>query len=180
MAKQILLSDEAQAQVALGVPLEQVEHTEVEAPTEPEVKAEATAETKTETKAEDLAVELKEMADPLADFLKAQVKELQTELYQAKLDLSQHQSKVGQLQDVESKLAPIAIEAINRLQIALGQTPSTMTGLPATSLAEQYTAVKSEFDARFKTGRLTQPASDPSQSGRSLAELRLITGAGSK
>ena len=179
MAKQILLSDEAQAQVALGVPLEQVEHTEVEA--EPEVKAEAVkAEVKTETKAEDLAVELREAADPLSDFLKAQVKELQTELYQAKLDLSQHQSKVGQLQDVESKLAPIAIEAINRLQIALGQTPSTMTGLPATSLAEQYTAVKSEFDARFKTGRLTQPASDPAQSGRSLAELRLITGAGSK
>ena len=181
MAKQILLSDEAQAQVALGVPLEQVEHTEVEAPTEPEVKAEAPKkEPEVAPDAEALLAELREAADPLSDFLKAQVKELQTELYQAKLDLSQHQSKVGQLQDVESKLAPIAIEAINRLQIALGQTPSTMTGLPATSLAEQYTAVKSEFDARFKTGRLTQPASDPAQSGRSLAELRLITGAGSK
>lgn len=175
MKKQILLSDAAQAQVALGVPLESVEHQEVSMPEVPEApdaekapKAPEAAEKPVEAKLE--AVE----GDPLAVFLKDQNHALQAQLSQVNLELYQLKSQVQLLQDVEAKLQPIAIEAINRLQIGLGQTPTTLQGLPATSLAEQYAATKSEFDARFKIGRQTQQASDPAQSGRSLAELRLM------
>lgn len=168
MSKQILLSDAAQAQVALGVPLENVEHQEVEAAPEPKDEATQPVETTIETTLE--AVH----DDSLATFLKEQNQTLQTQLYQLTLELHQAKDQAQRLQDVEAKLQPIVIEAINRLQVGLGQTPTTLQGLPATSLAEQYAATKSEFDARFKIGRQTQQASDPAQSGRSLAELRLI------
>lgn len=164
MSKQILLSDAAQAQVALGVPLEDVEHQEVEAAPEPKVEAAQPVETVLEAGHD----------DSLATFLKEQNQALQSQVASLNLELHQAKNQAQVLQDVEAKLQPIAIEAINRLQVGLGQTPTTLQGLPATSLAEQYAATKSEFDARFKIGRQTQQASDPAQSGRSLAELRLI------
>lgn len=183
MAKQIFLSEQARAQVALGVPLTDVEHEEVEVPdaesganpapseTASDVTAAASAPAATETTppaATELASE-----SALTAYLKEQASALETKLTTATAELAQMRQQVTQLSEVEAQLAPIAIEAINRLQIGLGQTPMVLTGLPASALAQQYASTKALFEARIPAGRKSAPASDETKEPISLAEARL-------
>ena len=187
MTKQVLLSEKAQAQLASGVPIEEIDKNELmasseesvesEAPTETEVKTEEVAAegTVAETKVEDTTT-----GKSVESYLKEQLKERETELMELRVQKSQMETQLNALKDVESTLQPIAIEAINRMQIALGQSPSTLKGLPAASLAEQYGALKEDFNKRFKSGQLSQGATDDSRQGRSLEELRLMSSVKSK
>lgn len=191
MTKQVLLSEKAQALLASGVPIEEIDKNELmaspeesvesEAPTETEVKTEEVAAEGTgtgvaaETKAEGTTT-----GKSVESYLKEQLKERETELMELRVQKSQMETQLNSLKDVESTLQPIAIEAINRMQIALGQSPSTLKGLPAASLAEQYGALKEDFNKRFKSGQLSQGATDDSRQGRSLEELRLMSSVKSK
>ena len=176
--KQVLLSDEARAQLASGAPLEAVAHTLAE--TETEIETGEAEETPVETKEPDTSgtetkAEEKTEKGNLAEFLQARLEARESEMMELKVQKTQMETQLTALKDVESTLQPIAVEAINRLQIALGQSPSNMKGLPAASLAEQYAALKDDFNKRFKAGPVAQGASDESREGRSLAELRIMS-----
>lgn len=173
--KQVLLSDEARAQLASGAPLEAVAHTVAETETDKVEEAEVKTEAEEiEGKVEE-TLEAKHESGNLSEFLQARLDARESELMELKVQKTQMETQLTALKDVESTLQPIAVEAINRLQIALGQSPSNLKGLPAASLAEQYAALKDDFNKRFKAGPVAQGASDESREGRSLAELRIMS-----
>jgi len=179
--KQVLLSDEARAQLASGAPLEAVAHTVSQEEAETDKVEETETEVEVETEAEEIkakveeTLEAKPESDNLAEFLQARLDARESELMELRVQKTQMETQLTALKDVESTLQPIAVEAINRLQIALGQSPSNLKGLPAASLAEQYAALKDDFNKRFKAGPVAQGASDESREGRSLAELRIMS-----
>lgn len=123
----------------------------------------------------------------LEGYLKDKVETLEVKLAELQVQLTRSEDQLRQLQDVETVLAPIAVEATQRLQVALGQAPLNLLGLPARTLAETYSAALADFNQRFKPGRASVPALEtdrtgqrqPSQPGQdqdqpSLAERRLM------
>lgn len=171
MAKQVLLDPQAAAALASGVSIEELKaqgvSTEEVELTDDAPPAEAPADPETK---------LLETGEGLATYLKDRVTDLEAKLVDHQLRLARAEEQVTQLRGLESALAPIAIEATQRLQVALGQAPSTLLGLPAATLAETYSATKIEFDKRFRSGRVSAEASDEARTSRhTLAEQRLMS-----
>ena len=74
--------------------------------------------------------------------LEVKVEALTEELASAKLSSS----------NVEAALKPIAIQAINRLQVALGQTPTDIGSLSASAIADMFASVDKTFNEAFSIG----------------------------
>jgi hypothetical protein len=77
------------------------------------------------------------------------------------------------LSTVESQLAPIAVAAIHRLQVGLGQTPTQLEGLPAATLATQYEATWKQFCKSMPVGRQALSEDEASRKPVDLGEQRL-------
>lgn len=105
------------------------------APTEPEA-----AETPTEPEAA--------AVNPFAEEFKAQTKEI------AKLEVKVEglESKIATAEAAEAALKPIALAAVERLQIALGQTPSDMSAMSASAIADMFAKTDKTFSETFSTG----------------------------
>lgn len=190
MAKQVLLNPQAAAQLASGVPIEELK----DKPTEVELTDGEPGEDTTQIPDSegDEGSELNVSDAPstpttpavaevgLTAYLKEKVTDLETQLHQARSALTKSEDQLTTLKGVEDVLAPIVVEATQRLQVALGQAPATLKGFPSRTLAETYSATKQEFEKRFKTGRVSEGAADGDRQGRSLAELRLISKVGEK
>lgn len=185
MNKQILLSEQvrekiglsaeqALAQAQLGVPLADlvtpgpVQATD--APQEPEKPAEEAPDKPLEGA---LTTELLSAENPLVDYLKEQMAALQGTVTAQAAELAETRRSLDAALAAEVSLRPIAVEAIQRLQIALGARPMPLEGLPAATLVEQYAASKAEFEQWFKAGQRTVTTSDPSAAGKTLVEQRL-------
>lgn len=197
MGKQVLLDQQNAARLASGVPLEDVEVLDPEKATE--VSAEASdsgsieAPKKDSESTNDVNVNdgnvndgntdatqgSVKATDGLSAYLQDRVMTLEAKLSELSVDKTRIEDQLTTLKGVEEVLSPIVVEATQRLQVALGQAPSSLNGFPARTLAETYAATKREFESRFKIGRSSVEASDESKQGRSLAELRLISKVGS-
>jgi DNA repair exonuclease SbcCD ATPase subunit len=107
-------------------------------------------------------------------YLKAELKEARSEAEAFKAQLAHAEHERQQLASVEDALAPIAREAIQRLQVALRQTPMTLVGLPASVLAAQYNEVKQQFEKVMPVGVHALSASEASREPVDIGEQRLF------
>ena len=147
-----LPDDEGEAEAAVTLSAEQV----------------ATIETLTPTP-------VAETPEPgLTAFLQGEIASLRAQCDDLKLQLDHAKQAQAQLATVEEALAPIAREAIQRLQVALRQTPISLAGLPAPVLAAQYAAVRAEFERVMPVGMRAQSGHDESREPQDLGEQRLF------
>jgi ClpP class serine protease len=159
MAKHIVFPTPAeQAAVASGADLAAVAHVEEEIPPVPEAALQADPEP-----------EPAPVAD-LSAFLREELATARHEVEDLKIKLALAEQR-GQ---VEELLAPIVAEATNRLQIALRQSPTNLQGLPASVLAEQYSAMKAQFEKSFPVGQRSLAETDASRVPVDAGEQRLF------
>ena len=164
-----------QAAVAAGAALNAVPHEELpddegEAEAAVTLSAEqvATIETLTPTP-------VAETPEPgLTAFLQGEIASLRAQCDDLKLKLDHAVQSASAATDAEAALAPIAREAIQRLQVALRQTPISLAGLPAPVLAAQYAAVRAEFERVMPVGMRAQSGHDESREPQDLGEQRLF------
>lgn len=165
-----------QAAVAAGAALNAVPHEELpddaEGETEPEPIVAQAAAVET-VAAEPIKVDLP--AEPgLVAFLQGEITSLRAQCDELKLKLDHAVQSASAATDAEAALAPIAREAIQRLQVALRQTPISLAGLPAPVLAAQYAAVRAEFERVMPVGMRAQSGHDESREPQDLGEQRLF------
>jgi len=177
--KKVILSPEGAAAVASGASLSDIPHEEL---TEEELKAKVEAgeielegeepEAKAEegegaTEAEATEPEQPATSSDMVAFLKEELKEARQEIVELKAEKAQTEAKMADMEASEALLKPIAVEATQRMQIGLGMSPTSMDGLPATTVAEQYRTVKETFEQRISVGRKSleadnsEPVQDP-------------------
>ena len=176
MPKQVVFPTEAdRALVAAGVPLAAVPHEEidVEEPAAEQESQVAEPTTTGSTVTESPVTEVAASAD-IVSYLKAELKEARSEAEAFKAQLAHAEQERQQLASVEDALAPIAREAIQRLQVALRQTPMTLVGLPASVLAAQYNEVKQQFEKVMPVGVHALSASEASREPVDIGEQRLF------
>jgi hypothetical protein len=83
------------------------------------------------------------------------------------------------LEAEKAALLPVAVEATHRFQVALGQAPTPLDGLPAATVVAQYSAARTLLEERFPTGRksLSAAQTDPAdQPDPQLARITLAAG----
>ncbi len=165
-----------QAAVAAGADLAGIPHEELPddaGETEPEPIAAQATVVETVAAGEPIKVELP--AEPgLTAFLQGEITSLRAQCDELKLKLSQAEQLSSSAVAAEEALAPIAREAIQRLQVALRQTPISLAGLPAPVLAAQYAAVRAEFERVMPVGMRAQSGHDESREPQDLGEQRLF------
>jgi len=172
MPKQVVFPTEAdRALVAAGVPLAAVPHEEIDVEEPAAVSEEPQASAPPVT--EPPVTEVVASAD-IVSYLKAELKEARSEAEAFKAQLAHAEHERQQLASVEDALAPIAREAIQRLQVALRQTPMTLVGLPASVLAAQYNEVKQQFEKVMPVGVHALSASEASREPVDIGEQRLF------
>ena len=182
--KQVVFFSEAdRAKVASGVDLSTVPHElrEIEVPdgelVDPIVEA-AAAETHAEADqaalSQPAATDAKADESGLVAYLQAELRELRDAKAALDLEVQQLKGANQQLAAVEEQLAPIAVQAIQRLQVGLGQTPTTLKGLPAASLAAHYAEVHAQFVKTFPVGAHAQSELEESRAPVDLGEQRLV------
>lgn len=173
--KKVILSPKDVAAVASGAPLTDVPHEEMTEEQLAELQAqesengEQAADTEASTEGEgqeagDNAAASSEDAPAvtpdLVSFMKEELKELRTELADAKAQNALLTTQLEEVQAAEASLKPIAIEAVHNVQIALGQAPVALDELPAATVAEQYRTSKEVFDQRFTAGQKSLASED--------------------
>lgn len=181
--KQVVFFSEAdRAKVASGVDLSTVPHElrEIEVPdgelvdpiveTAPEPPAAGTDQAALSQPA---ATDQNANESGLVAYLQAELRELRDAKAALDLEVQQLKSANQQLAAVEEQLAPIAVQAIQRLQVGLGQTPTTLKGLPAASLAAHYAEVHAQFVKTFPVGAHAQSELEESRAPVDLGEQRL-------
>ena len=174
--KVVVFESEAdRAMVAAGVDLNAVPHEEVEDDDLPEAAVELASAVDDTTLITELAQQPLAPAEPeLARYLRDELAASRKELATLQLQLSQLEQAKQELSAVEAQLAPIAREAIQRLQVALRQKPTTLAGLPASVLAAQYAEVKTEFERVMPVGAKALSGSDTSREPVDAGEQRLF------
>ena len=157
--KTVLMTPEDQAKLASGVPIEDVQHQVVEEPEPVEPAPSDPADADVQVSAE----------PELVSYLREEVAGLRTELAAAQAE----RTKLAEQAQAEQVLGPIVIEAIHRLQVGLRQSPTVLTGLPASTLALQYQETKRQFEAQFPVGRRALSEDDETRQPVDLGEQRL-------
>ena len=161
-----------QAAVAAGADLAGIPHEEL--PDDAgETEPEPIAAVDMAAAGEPIKVDLP--AEPgLVAFLQGEITSLRAQCDDLKLQLDHAVQSASAATDAEAALAPIAREAIQRLQVALRQTPISLAGLPAPVLAAQYAAVRAEFERVMPVGMRAQSGHDESREPQDLGEQRLF------
>jgi ClpP class serine protease len=173
-----VLSDQMIAQLMSGVtpPGVQMADPDPAPPGQDEEESEPVAAQGTEAKATLSETKtLEAIPDGLTAYLQDKVTSLETKTLELTLRAEKAEAKLAETQGLDDRLRPIVIESTQRLQVALGQTPSTFTEVPSRALAGSYRATLEEFEKRFQPGRRSLQAQDDSRQPKSLAELRLVS-----
>ena len=166
MSKTQVLTPEAAAAVASGASVEDVTETDAEVSAETGTKDNGTkvgdgttnVDTATGTEEEpevttDTDTEA-EVSDDSAvvTLLKTQLAEATAKVTDLTLENSSLKKEGDSLKVDHEPLREIAVEAISKMQLAMGSSPVNMTHVSASSLVEQYATVQADFQKRFKVG----------------------------
>ncbi|WP_299313717.1 S49 family peptidase [uncultured Halomonas sp.] len=175
-----VLSEQMIAQLMSGVTppgVQMADTTDPAPPGQDEEESEpvAAAETPADVKADASAAKPILKDDGLMAYLQDKVSTLETKTLELTLRAEKAEAKLAEAQGLDDLLRPIVIEATQRLQVALGQAPSTFAEVPSRALAGSYRATLEEFEKRFQPGRRSLQAQDDSRQPKSLAELRLVS-----
>ena len=189
-SKPILLSESARAALQAGAALPDLKDegdnaalSQEQAPAatlsdSQETAAEA-SDKPTEKPAEQPATELKaEAGDTLVTFLQASLKERDEKLELLSKDKFKIETKLETLTEVEGQLRPIAVQACQRMQVALGQTQSSFEGFTTAALAGEYSSLQKAFNERYPAGRqsVSEQKTETETKDPMTARLKLIHG----
>jgi signal peptide peptidase SppA len=192
-SKPILLSESARAALQAGAQLSNLNDEGADASTGAEqAPAAALSSQETSTKApteasekpaekpaEQPQAELKaEVGDTLTAFLQASLKERDEKIESLAKDKFKLETKLESLTEVESQLRPIAVQACQRMQVALGQTQSSFDGFTTAALAGEYSSLQAAFNERYPAGRqsVSEQKSETTAEDPAVARLRLVQG----
>ena len=173
LRKKVVITEQAQAAMAAGVPEEEaLRQNASSAPEQPPAPegSEQTQEQEDETQAAAQEPSQEEQAaqpaspqppaaaasDPSASVLAEQLRETQDQLVEAKVELKQAQAKLASTESAIQGLQTIAVEATQKLQIALGQSAADLSHLSGDALVQQYRSVEKTFLERFPVGATSQ------------------------
>jgi len=175
--KKIVLDAGSLAQLASGVPLKDLEHAVEDADTGANAGADAgegadagaaagaDAGDSSDAGADagngaDAGAASKEAGSDMVGFLKDELKEVRAELAEATMKLAKAESDLEQASADMQSMKEIALEATERLQVSLGQTPVDMSSMSAEAISQQYAVTKKAFLSRFKVGQTSASAED--------------------
>jgi len=116
----------------------------------------------------------------LADYLQAQIDKRDTRIESLLVEQAEAKQQLASLKNVEELLKPIAIEACQRMQVALGQPAGKFEGLSASAVAEHHSALLSDFNERFRVGQVSENRQETSQEIRNPLQERLALVQGGK
>ena len=180
MKRKVKISEQAQAAIAAGAPVEQVladlpqdtkslednaleaqtnsiDETSTAAPTEEGVK-ETQATDGQPPAAPATPVVVKD--DALTAYLQAAVKEKDEQVVTATLKIAELTASLTAATATQGALTDIAREAVSRMQIALGGAAPRLDHLHGVTLVEEYARVRDAFAARFKVGGVAEVAQE--------------------
>jgi len=170
------LSDEQPADTADTAATSEKQVTDA-AESQAEVKAKA--ETPTEGEAEK-ATELKsEQGDTLTAYLQQSLKEKEEKVDLLTREKIKLEDKLESLQTVEQALKPIAIQACQRMQVALGQNQSSFEGFSTEAIKAEYKTLQTAFNERYPAGKQSVSETEESQAPATnslTSRLELIHG----
>lgn len=179
LRKKVVITEQAQAAMAAGVPQEEALRQAPAASVDQEhdsgtPEPEQAQETETETQAAAQEPQQEEQAeqpapaqppaaaasDTPSSVLATQLRETQDQLVEAKVELKQVQAKLASTEAAVSGLQAIAVEATQKMQIALGQSAADLSHLSGDALVQQYRSVEKTFKERFPVGATSQVVID--------------------
>lgn len=97
-------------------------------------------------------------ADPVVDLLKSQLAESTQQIADLRVELGEAKRKAEGYEASQQPLLDIAVQATQRMQVALGQAPSDMSAVGASAVIDQYQAVQKSFLSQFKVGAVSKEA----------------------
>jgi signal peptide peptidase SppA len=187
--KPLFLSESARAALQAGAELAALSEQPTEPATEqpvtdavePQGEVEAKAETPTETEAETATgTELKsEVSDTLTAYLQQSLKEKEGKIELLTKEKIKLEDKLESLQTVEQSLKPIAIQACQRMQVALGQNQSSFDGFSTEAIKAEYKTLQTAFNERYPAGKQSISETEESQAPATnslTSRLELIHG----
>lgn len=196
MTKKIVLTESAKAALASGAALTDVhgnedlieetqtqegESTDAQAQGGEETGAAQEAAAQAAQPAEKAAQTPVEKGEPsLASYLQETVAKQSERIETLLTELNATKTALANVSGVEAALRPVAAEAIEKLQVALGQTPSKTEGMSASALAQMYAGLRDDLNARYPTGRRSLESSDESKKPKDIREARLMMVDGGK
>jgi len=163
--KKVILSQEAVAALSAGADLNTLPHTEGEEEVKPEDSQEmaATDEEADDSSSEGTSEEVSshsEGVQEVVSFLKSELKDARKELTDTAAELKAAKNEVKAAETGVSLLREVAIEAVEKMQIALGQTPIDLKEATPEMISQQYSTCKAAFNERFKVGQVSEPAKE--------------------
>ena len=170
------LSEENQAKLASGLPIEGLDtsddnsdgqldaEAEAKAAEEAQAKLDAEAKVAADAKAK-LEAESGEQGSTteLTTFLKDQNKTLSADKAEMTLELSQVKAELATLQASTDGLEKIVVEACSRLAVPMGQAGTDFSHLNGNALVEAYGNLNTSFCKRFPVGGKVNIEADPEQ-----------------
>lgn len=154
--KKTVLSEAELAAKQMGADVSLEEETEET--TEEQSTEETTDETEetTEETTEDDETEASDnptdTTEASTNSFSAELKALLKENAQLEVKVETLESKLSTAEASAEALKPIAIAAVNRMQIALGQTPTDITSLNASAIADLFASTDKTFNETFSVG----------------------------
>ena len=158
MARKKLLSDQAAALLAAGVPLEAA--LEAEPETTEEVPALApTPEQTTEPETTDQPEASAPAPVEMADFFKTQLAEANEKVINLTLDNREMKTKLDTIDVTHTQLRAIAIDAINLRNVGLGRGRIELATASDEVVLSTYSNISKDFNNTFPVGGVTEVAS---------------------
>lgn len=109
--------------------------------------------------------------DAVTLLLTEQLREAQQQIVDLRVELGGVQNQIEKTKATHDDLRAIAIEATQRMQVALGGVPLAMDTLDASVVVTQYQATFKGFASRFKVGATaTVPLERPNEDGESTTQ----------
>ena len=113
--------------------------------------------------------------DSVATFLQTENTKLNAQVAELTSKLKTSESAVAEASADQKQLVDIALQNIQRMQIALGATPIDLEGLPASTVVAQHAKVRKTFEEKILTGQQSASAVD-SQEEEDAADMGLTHG----
>ena len=169
MARKKLLSDQAAALLAAGVPLEAALDAEPE--TTEEVPAEAPAPVETPETPVEAAV-----TTEASDFFKTQLAEANEKVINLTLDNREMKTKLETIDVTHTQLRAIAIDAINLRNVGLGRGRIDLATASDEVVLSTYSNISKDFNNTFPVGGVTEVASTekPAAGGQTWQKRRAV------
>lgn len=161
MAGKSALTEQDVAALAEGAGVQAGATPPVQAPAE---KTEVTAgaeQTTTKESADGTAAAPAPAVEPTAlQVVQAQLVESQAKVTELTVELRDTNAKIKSMEGSHASMRAIVVASVNRLKVALGQTPGGVEAMDDKALLSEHETLRSAFEAKFKVGGVAAVSTD--------------------